>query len=254
MEKPYTPGVQLIVLFGLILGMVILSQVVYLYVLTAWYPGLNENNLVEAFKDPWVQIGAAFFLQVFAHFLTFLLFLRFMGLRFGELIQAGALKMKWVALVPVALIISFLAIGGASVLSEWIFEVTGNVHFLEAEMQDQLNMRDLFAHNDPLRLAFSLVAMAVLPAICEELIYRGILFTRLLAATNNVHFSALISGIIFACLHLKPVQLLPIAVMGIMFAYVYHYTKNIWYTIMLHFFINAIQISLYYGWPEVMSP
>jgi uncharacterized protein len=254
MEKPYTPGMQLIVLFALILGMVILSQVIYLYILMAWYPGLNENNLVEAFKNPWVQIGGAFFLQLFAHFLTFFLFLRFMGSRFSELIGAGSLKMKWVALVPFALVLSFLAIGGASVLSEWIFEATGNVRFLEAEMRDQLYMRDLFVHDEPLRLVISLVAMAVLPAIGEELVYRGILFTRLMQATGNVHFSALISGIIFACLHLKPVQLLPIAVMGVLFAYVYHYTKNIWYTIILHFFINAIQISLYYGWPDVLSP
>jgi len=41
--------------------------------------------------------------------------------------------------------------------------------------------------------------------------------------------------------------------MGAFFAYVYHYTKNIWYSVLLHFLINGLQITAFYFWPDLMA-
>ncbi|MBN4073162.1 CPBP family intramembrane metalloprotease, partial [Crocinitomix catalasitica] len=65
----------------------------------------------------------------------------------------------------------------------------------------------------------------------------------MVTSKNNLHFSAIISGLLFAAIHQQPLQILPIAFMGAGFAYLYHYTQNLKYTILLHFFVNAVQIS-----------
>jgi membrane protease YdiL (CAAX protease family) len=89
-----------------------------------------------------------------------------------------------------------------------------------------------------------------LPAIGEEFIYRGLLQTRLIEATNNLNFSVIVSALIFAAMHFQPVNLLAIAVMGMILGYVYALSRNIWYSVLLHFLINAMQVLQAYCWPD----
>jgi len=117
-------------------------------------------------------------------------------------------------------------------------------YFVQREEEMNKIHQVLFYHKNTGQFLATLIVSAALPAIVEEVIFRGILFGKLMVTSkNNLHFSAIISGLLFAAIHQQPLQILPIAFMGAGFAYLYHYTQNLKYTILLHFFVNAVQIS-----------
>lgn len=250
MEKPYSPGLQLLILLGLTLFLGVFSQVIFGFILVSIYPeGIEESIL----NQPWVFLSASAISQVFTHLLAFILFLRITGQSFSDLILNEKLRWNRLIWIPIVLVLSLYGVELVGKLSSSLFEYLNYTTILEDELIWQNTIAEMFTHNNPARFLFSLFAVAVLPAIGEELIYRGILFKKLLEATGNVHFAVIISGVIFAAMHSQPVQILPIACMGIVFGYIYYYTKSIWYSIILHFLINGIQITLFYFWPEIMA-
>ena len=57
-EKPYSPGIQILLLFGLTLTLGLLSQVFFGVLLVALYPDGPDHILLES---PWVLLSGAFF-------------------------------------------------------------------------------------------------------------------------------------------------------------------------------------------------
>nr|WP_317631943.1 CPBP family intramembrane glutamic endopeptidase [uncultured Flavobacterium sp.] len=90
-------------------------------------------------------------------------------------------------------------------------------------------------------LIFSLVSIAILPAIFEELIIRGILFDNLIK-NNSLIKSIIITTIIFSAIHMS-IPKLPMLVLGAVFTcYIYYKTKNILYAMLIHLTTNVVSV------------
>jgi len=87
-----------------------------------------------------------------------------------------------------------------------------------------------------------ILAIAVTPAICEELVFRGYIQDSHKHLT--VKKSALINGLFFAIIHLNLHQFFYAFAMGIVFFIMVYYTRSILAGIISHFIINASQVSL----------
>ncbi|MCL2839894.1 MAG: CPBP family intramembrane metalloprotease [Defluviitaleaceae bacterium] len=87
-----------------------------------------------------------------------------------------------------------------------------------------------------------ILAFAVTPAICEEIIFRG--YIQSAYRHYPFIFVALINGLFFAIIHLSFQQFLYTFAMGIIFAYVVHYSRSIFAGILMHFMMNTMQIFL----------
>lgn len=87
---------------------------------------------------------------------------------------------------------------------------------------------------------FVLISMAVTPAICEEVFFRGIVFS----GYKNLKLTkaALMTGFMFGLMHLDAQQFLYAFAMGVIFAYLVYYTKSIFASILAHFVINGTQV------------
>lgn len=85
-----------------------------------------------------------------------------------------------------------------------------------------------------------LFTIAVLPAIFEETVMRGILFSgyRSLGALK----ASLATGLLFGMLHLNPQQFLYAFCVGILFCVLVHRTGSIFSSIIPHFIINATSV------------
>ena len=247
MEKPYTPGFQLLILFGLTFLFQIIAQVVFQFVFA------NYQNNAEVENDTWVFLGGGLILQLFTHLLAFFAFLRITGLSFSAVIDHQKLDWKKLMVLPIVVVAAILTVSFFTFISSAIFESLEAFNYLDDEKANQQKIQALLTHKDPLLLIYSIFVVGVVTAIGEELIYRGILIKKLFEATYNKHFAIVISGLIFAAMHGHPVQIMPIAVMGIVFGYIYLYTRNIWYTVIIHFLFNTIQIIGVYFWPETMA-
>lgn len=97
-------------------------------------------------------------------------------------------------------------------------------------------------------LLVNLFIIALLPAIGEELFFRGALQKSLLRISERPWLAILISSAVFGLLHGTFFKLLPIFALGVLLGTVYHVTRNLWYTITIHFLNNSLAVlSVYYG-------
>jgi len=87
-----------------------------------------------------------------------------------------------------------------------------------------------------------LIATAVTPAVCEELVFRGYLQTK--QRDRKLKQVAVLNGLFFAIIHLNIQQFLYAFVLGVLFVYMVHYTRSVWAGILSHFAINAGQLLL----------
>lgn len=105
------------------------------------------------------------------------------------------------------------------------------------------------SNSDLHMLAFALLVGALAP-IAEEILFRGLLY-RALRNGVGVWGGAIISGLLFGLLHIdaasgdRLLQVIPLAVLGISFALLYHWTGTLYAPIALHATNNAIAVVAY---------
>ncbi len=110
--------------------------------------------------------------------------------------------------------------------------------FLEA-------MSGLLETDDPLRMAWLLLLVAVLPALCEEVLFRGAILSGL--RSRYTKWGAIvISGVLFGLVHAPQAvfRFLPTAWLGIVLAWVVWETRSLWVAVLLHFVNNGAILVL----------
>jgi membrane protease YdiL (CAAX protease family) len=90
----------------------------------------------------------------------------------------------------------------------------------------------------------SLISMVLLPAVAEELIFRGLIFKGLQKGGNT--FAIIISATMFSLFHISLEQTIYPFLMGLVLAVIMCYENNILYCIVLHFTNNFISLTLNY--------
>lgn len=95
-------------------------------------------------------------------------------------------------------------------------------------------------------LLINLVMIAVLPAIGEEMIFRGVFQRIFLKSFQNMHVAVLLSAFFFSAFHLQFYGFLPRFFIGILLGYLYMASGNIWLPILAHFINNAVATIFYY--------
>ena len=84
--------------------------------------------------------------------------------------------------------------------------------------------------------------MVLLPAIVEEILYRGILQRVFAKHFRNFHVGIILSSAVFASMHQQTFNWIPIFVMGLCFGYLLLIFQSIWVPILLHFLNNLIYL------------
>ncbi|MGE5313254.1 MAG: type II CAAX prenyl endopeptidase Rce1 family protein [Acidobacteriota bacterium] len=97
------------------------------------------------------------------------------------------------------------------------------------------------AHSAP-ELLFVLLVVAVTPAVCEELFFRGLIQKNLIAASNT-RTGIIATGLIFGIYHFNPFLLVPLSALGIFFSYVRSRSNTLVLPIAAHFVNNAVSTA-----------
>ena len=93
----------------------------------------------------------------------------------------------------------------------------------------------------------SLVVVALIPAICEEVLFRGFLLSSFKGKSKKSKIWAIIIvGILFGIMHLNFIRIVPTAMLGILFAYSALATKSIWTSVFMHFLNNGFSVCVLY--------
>lgn len=128
-------------------------------------------------------------------------------------------------------------------------ELPGFLQSMESKT-DEL-MKAILSEKTLFALLTNLVLIGIIPALGEELVFRGILQNRLSIIAGNKWLGVALAAIIFSTIHFQFEGFFPRAILGFILGAVYALTNNLWYPILAHFFNNGIQVVLAYFSPEL---
>lgn len=92
-----------------------------------------------------------------------------------------------------------------------------------------------------------LLLMVLLPAVCEEIMFRGYMFT---AFKNRISLTKaiVIVSLLFGVSHMSIIKILPTALLGVVLAYAIHKSESIVTSSLIHFANNALAVvMMFYG-------
>jgi membrane protease YdiL (CAAX protease family) len=105
----------------------------------------------------------------------------------------------------------------------------------------------------------NLFLIALVPAISEELLFRGLIQNLFGKLTQNIWVGISVSAFLFALIHLQPFNFLPMFALAFCYGIIAAYTGSLWITMVLHFLNNALTLSIehfqrMFGWGELEIP
>jgi membrane protease YdiL (CAAX protease family) len=96
------------------------------------------------------------------------------------------------------------------------------------------------------QLLVGMIVIALIPAIGEELVFRGLLQPRVQRFTHNMHAAVWITGFVFSAIHFQFYGLIPRMLLGVLLGYLYVWSGNLWYPIIGHFTNNGFTLLMIY--------
>jgi membrane protease YdiL (CAAX protease family) len=91
-----------------------------------------------------------------------------------------------------------------------------------------------------------MLMIAILPAIGEEFMFRGLIQRLLKDWLGNIHLAIFISALLFSAMHMQFYGFFPRMVLGIMFGYMFYWTGSLWIPIFAHFIQNGLVVTVTY--------
>ncbi len=95
-------------------------------------------------------------------------------------------------------------------------------------------------------LLVNLIMIAVLPAIGEELFFRGVIQRIFIEWTNKAWLGVLLGAFLFSFMHFQFYGFIPRFYLGVIFGFIYLWTGSIWISIFAHFLNNAFFVVIYF--------
>lgn len=148
------------------------------------------------------------------------------------------LRLRRPPLVPTLL--ALVGLAGLLPVVGWLTELNQQVplpDFFQMLEDTRMDMIVKVLESD-LALWVNLLGLALTPALCEELIFRGYA-QRQFERSAGAAWGIALAGILFGVYHLSFAQVLPLSVLGIYLAYLTWRTGSLWPAILVHFANNA---------------
>lgn len=248
-RKSFQAFVMLTILFVLMVVGLILAQAIVRLTLPAFFgvsdPDLFMNTLTEQIKNPLASIYLQamcssigfFLLPVIAYHAIF---------RYDIVGSMGMRKLPPARYWLLGLSVMFLA----AIFIQWLVQVnsaiplSGKWQSLRTAQDDLEKLTDsFFAGGGSMRFLLLTLVMALLPAVAEELCFRGTIQQTLYRTNLGPIGAIVISGLTFSLVHYEFNNLLAIWCMGIVLGLLYYYSGSIWVNVAAHFFNNFIAVA-----------
>jgi len=123
------------------------------------------------------------------------------------------------------------------ILEDKIIDMENEANYLMESFLDTLTIRGFF---------LNIIMICILPAIGEELLFRGIFQRLFIEWTKNIHIGILLGAFLFSFIHFQFFGFLPRLLLGIYFGYLFIWSRTIWLPVIAHFTNNAFAVVYYY--------
>jgi uncharacterized protein len=161
-------------------------------------------------------------------------------------------KTEWLPVLITALVV-VVAMGVNSFFIEWNAGLKlpefarGFEEWARGKEDAAAELTKMFTQFDsPGDLIVGIIVIAALPAIGEELVFRGLIQNELFKSTGKVHLAIWLSAIVFSAIHLQFFGFFPRLLLGALFGYLYYWSGNLSLAIFAHFINNATSVVAMY--------
>ena len=111
------------------------------------------------------------------------------------------------------------------------------------ESNDMAFLEQYFSTVSPLLV---LIIIALIPAVCEELLFRGYLFDSFKGKKSKV-WAVIITSILFSVIHFDLYKAVPILIMALAFGYITAKTNSVLIPMIFHFINNSMAVISFYA-------
>lgn len=235
--------------FFILLGLVcfgLLFSVIVTIILVKVIPGASLDGIMNA--DPSLA-GLARWLQVINTLLMFAV----PALLFKLIVRPGRDYFRFNNKRPailwlLAIALALAAIPAADLLT-WLNEhipisAQLKAHFKQMESRYDGQMLYMLQLNNWAGFLKSMILIALLPALFEELVFRGCLQQIMLNWIKKPFWAILVTSVIFSAVHMSYFGFLPRIFIGMLLGYVFYYGRNIGLNMIIHFINNGMIITV----------
>ncbi|HLP94795.1 MAG TPA: CPBP family intramembrane glutamic endopeptidase [Saprospiraceae bacterium] len=114
--------------------------------------------------------------------------------------------------------------------------------FKSAEDQAETALKGLLQMEHIGELLANLSLIALLPALGEELVFRGVIQQQIMRRIPNPWTAILLASVIFSAAHMQFEGFIPRMLLGFILGWLYWQTRNFWVPVLCHFFNNGLQV------------
>ena len=120
-----------------------------------------------------------------------------------------------------------------------------------AAQEQNDNLTNAFLKMDsPWDFIKTFTVLAILPAVGEEMTFRGVLMRFSAKRTRGMIFPITVTALMFAAMHGNISGLPSIFLAGVMLGVIYYLTGSLWCSIVAHMLNNGLQIIVIYLWKD----
>jgi len=150
--------------------------------------------------------------------------------------------------MTVFLTLAFMIVNGLFIEWNLSFQFPDGFHQWAWQKEEQLRVLTefltVFDHSAYFVVCF--VVIAVLPAVGEELLFRGLIQKYAGKIFGNIHVAIWLTAVFFSAFHLQFFGFVPRMLLGAFFGYLFYFSGSLWYPIIAHFVNNGFTLLLIY--------
>lgn len=171
---------------------------------------------------------------------------RWSDFQFQPITEVGGLG------IVIMLVIAFMPLNGLIIQWNQGLEFPETLAPIERWMRAKEDERGeltkyLTTFTTPGQLVLAIFVIAVLPAIGEEVLFRGVLQRRFTDwMSGNPHVGIWLAAAVFSAIHMQFYGFFPRLLLGALFGYLYFWAGNLWVPILAHFINNGFTVLMVY--------
>lgn len=120
------------------------------------------------------------------------------------------------------------------------------VKMQEMEAASQKMIELMLSGSSFLTISINFVLIALLPALGEEFLFRGVIQKHSKELFKNSHIAIFISAFLFSAIHFQFYGFIPRLLLGMVFGYLVYFSGSIWPAVFAHFINNSMAIAVSY--------
>lgn len=148
--------------------------------------------------------------------------------------------------ILLSFLLMIVAIPGINLMASINAKVPLPEWMIEFEKTAENLIKTLLNTENPIILFINILMVAILPAIGEELFFRGVLQHYFRKISNSTFWGIVITALIFSAIHFQFQGFVPRFALGMIFGYLYVWTQSIWIPIAIHFVNNGLAVVIFY--------